>query len=111
MTYVMVYITTKSEEEASRIGETLVRERLAACANVIPEIQSTYWWKGKLENEGETALLLTSVQDNAQRIIDRVRELHSYEVPCIDIIPLSGGNEEYFKWIDENIKLENNRQG
>ena len=106
MTYIMVYITAKDADEASRIGEALVKERLAACANVIPEIQSTYWGKSNVEKEGEAALLLKSVQDRAEQIIRRVRELHSYDVPCIDIIPLSGGNPEYFKWLDESLKPE-----
>jgi periplasmic divalent cation tolerance protein len=104
MTYIIVYITAKDADEASRIGETLVRERLAACTNVIPEIKSTYWWKGRVEKEGEAVLLLKSVQDRAEQIIRRVRELHSYEVPCIDIVPLSGGNPEYFRWLEESIK-------
>lgn len=103
MTYVIVYITAKDKEEALRIGEKLVREKLAACANIIPSIESIYWWKGNLEKDNEAVLLLKSVQGKAQRIIERVKELHSYDVPCVDVIPISDGNKDYFKWLDESI--------
>ena len=103
MTYIIVYVTTKDAEEASRIGEALVKERLAACANVIPSINSVYWWKGRLERDSEAVLLLKSTRDNAEGIIERVRELHSYGVPCIDVISLSGGNQEYFKWLEGTL--------
>lgn len=104
MTYIMVYITTKDREEAERIGEALVKERLAGCANVIPAIQSIYWWKGDIQKEGEAVLLLKSKQDKAEDIIKRVKELHSYDVPCTHVIPISGGNEDYFKWLEENLQ-------
>jgi periplasmic divalent cation tolerance protein len=103
MTYVIVYITAKDKEEASRIGQTIVKEKLAGCANIIPEIESIYWWKGKLEVDNEAVLLLKSVEGKVKRIIERVKELHSYDVPCIDVIPLTDGNKDYFKWLDESI--------
>ncbi len=104
MTYVMVYVTSKDAEEAERIGETLVKERLAACANIIPSMKSVYWWKGSIERDSEAVLLMKSVEGKAQEIVKRVSELHSYDVPCIDVIPLSGGNQEYFRWLEESLE-------
>jgi periplasmic divalent cation tolerance protein len=104
MTYIMVYVTTKDEDEAKRIGETLVKERLAACANIIPGIRSVYWWKGEVESNGEAAIMLKSKQEKSQEIVKRVKELHSYDVPTIDIIPLSGGNPDCFEWLEESLK-------
>jgi periplasmic divalent cation tolerance protein len=103
MTYIMVYITTKNEEEAERIGKELVSQRLVACANVIPKIKSTYWWKGNIEQEEEAVLLLKSTEEKAQSIINRVKELHSYSVPCINVVLVTKGNKDYFRWLDESI--------
>jgi periplasmic divalent cation tolerance protein len=101
MIYVIAYITTKNIAEARKIGETVVRERLAACANIIPAIESIYWGKGKMEKERESVLLLKTKKSLAGKLIKKVKELHSYDIPCVDIIPVTGGNPDYFKWIEE----------
>jgi len=101
MSYVIAYITTKNVAEARKIGEKIVRERLAACANTIPSIESIYWWRGKIEKEKESVLLLKTKKSLASKLIKRVKELHSYETPCVDIIPVTGGNPDYFKWIGD----------
>ena len=103
MSYVIAYITTKDKAQAKKIGETVVREKLAACANIIPSIESVYWWKGKIEKEKETLLLLKTRKSLATRLIRRVKELHSYGIPCVDIIPVTEGNKDYLKWIEESI--------
>ncbi len=101
MSYVIAYITTKNIAEARKIGEAVVKERLAACANIIPSLESVYWWKGKMEKERESVLLLKTKKSLAGKLIKKVKELHSYETPCVDIIPVTGGNPDYFKWIEE----------
>ena len=104
MQYVIAYITVRDHEEASRIGETLVREKLAACANIMHTIDSIYWWKGSIENDKESLLIIKTKKSLAPRLIKRVKELHSSEVPCVDIIPVTDGNQDYFKWIEEVTK-------
>jgi periplasmic divalent cation tolerance protein len=84
MSYIMVYVTTKDEAEASRIGETLVKEKLAACANIIPRIESVYWWQGKIEKNSEAALILKSSGEKADQIVNRVKEKLA---ACANIIP------------------------
>jgi periplasmic divalent cation tolerance protein len=101
VSYVIAYVTTKTPEQAKKIGEAVVRERLAACANIISSIQSIYWWKGKMERGKESVLLLKTRKPLAARLVKRVKELHSYEVPCVDIIPVTDGNKDYFRWIEE----------
>ena len=101
MTYVIAYVTARDMEEAKRIGETIVREKLAACANIIPSMESIYWWKGNIENDKETVILLKTKKLLAGKLIKRVKELHSYETPCVDIIPVAQGNKDYFRWIEE----------
>lgn len=102
--YFIAYITAKNQEEAKNIGETVVKEKLAACANIIPAIESVYWWKGKIEKEKESLLLLKTKKALVGRLIKRVKEIHSYDVPCVDIIPVTDGNQDYFKWIEEVTK-------
>lgn len=99
--YVIAYLTARDQAEAKRIGETLVKEKLAACANIIPSIESVYWWKGNMEEDKESLIILKTKKALAGKLIKRVKELHSYETPCVDIIPVTEGNKDYFKWIEE----------
>ncbi|MFQ5887543.1 MAG: divalent-cation tolerance protein CutA [Candidatus Hydrothermarchaeales archaeon] len=102
--YVTVYITTPDKEEAEKIGETIVGERLAACANIIPNMSSIYWWKDEMEKSDETVLLLKTKEENTEAIVRRVKELHSYENPCIVALPILKGSREYLEWIKEETK-------
>ena len=94
-----VYTTAGSLEEADRIGRALVAERLAACANILPGMRSIYWWQGKIEEAGEAVLVLKTVRQNLDRLTARVKDLHSYSVPCVVALPIAGGNADYLKWI------------
>lgn len=99
MTACVVYITASSREEAMVIGRTLVEERLAACANVIENATSIYWWDGKLEDATEAVLFAKTQERLVEAIIGRVKELHSYECPCVVSWPIAGANAEYLEWI------------
>ena len=98
-----IYITTKDEEEAKRIGKTLVEEKLAACVNIYP-VESIYRWEGNIEEDIEAAMLVKTKAGLVEKVISRVRELHSYEVPCIVSLPIEKGNPEYLKWIEESTR-------
>ncbi|KAF0119868.1 MAG: periplasmic divalent cation tolerance protein [bacterium] len=100
-TYITVLITAGSEEEAGRIGKTLVEERLIACANIIPKIRSIFSWKGEIWDENEVLMILKSKESLFQQIKERVKTLHSYEVPEIIALPIQLGSEDYLNWIDE----------
>ena len=103
MQYCSIYITTGDEDEARRIGRTLVAERLAACVNILP-IKSIYRWEGDVEEEGEMVMFVKTRDELADQVIERVKELHSYEVPCIVSLPITKGNPDYLKWIEESTK-------
>ncbi len=103
MQYCSIYITTGSEDEARRIGRTLVEEKLAACVNIFP-IESIYRWQGNIEEEGEVAMFVKTRGELVDQVIDRVKELHSYEVPCIVSLPIAKGNPDYLKWIEESTR-------
>ena len=95
MARVACSVTAGWREEAARIGDPLVRERLAACATVVGPVASTYWWKGKVERDRGVLLILRTRKDRVKRLASRVRELHSYEVPEVIAIPIVGGNPAY----------------
>lgn len=97
----MVYITTSSLDEAKFIGRTLVKERLAACVNIFP-ITSIYHWDGMQEAE-EVVLLAKTTTENVKRIEQRVKELHSYDVPCIISLVIDG-SEDYLTWIKREVR-------
>ncbi len=101
--YVSIYITASHVQEAERIGVEVVERRLAACANVVKELRSIYWWKGKLERDDEALLFLKTRRDKVEEVISLVREIHSYENPAILVLPILGGSEEYLAWLDEEL--------
>lgn len=94
-----VYITTKDKEEARKIGNVLVMERLAACVNIIPGMESIYHWEGKINEDNETVLIAKTISDSVPLIIEKVKSIHSYKVPCVVELPIGQGNPGYLIWI------------
>jgi periplasmic divalent cation tolerance protein len=99
MTLCLCYVTAGSRAEALAIGRTVVEERLAASANVLDDVTSIYWWQGALEQAGEAVLILKTRTELVERLIGRIRELHSYECPCVVALPIAAGNPRYLDWI------------
>lgn len=96
-----IYITCESDDQARAIGRSMVEERLAACANILPGMESVYWWEGKIETGRETVLILKSTSDLVPSLSERVKELHGSEVPCVVALPIDGGNADYLAWISQ----------
>ena len=101
--HAVVLCTAGSEEDASRIAATLVERRLAACVNVVPGIQSTYRWKGAVQTDREWLLLVKTRRDRFEAVRAAIREVHSYELPEIVMLEITGGDASYLAWIDESI--------
>ncbi len=98
------YITTSNVEEATRIGRTLVEGRLAACVNILPNMQSLYWWQEKIQSDNECVLLAKTSAEHCQALVEQVKKLHSYQCPCIALLPVTGGNPNYLQWIIDETK-------
>ena len=96
---VLLYVTAQDVAEATRMGRTLVQERLAACANVLPGMTSVYEWQGELCESAEAVLVLKTRASLAGAAAERVRALHSYDVPCVVTLPIVGGNGEFLQWV------------
>lgn len=101
--YVLVYITAANIDETEALAEVLVKERLAACANVVGRVKSIYWWKGVLERDEESMIILKTREDRLDDLIKRVKQLHSYENPEIVAVPILKGSSEYLNWIDDEL--------
>jgi len=104
--YLLISITTNSSEEAERIAEALVQERLAACVNIVPAITSIYRWQGEVHRDSEVLLIAKSRPELFDPLAARVKELHSYEVPEIIALPIVAGSRAYLSWIDESVRGE-----
>lgn len=102
--YIMVFVTVPSSEEGEKIARILVNEKLAACVNKLPAVQSFYWWKGKMETSREELLLIKTRKSKLSALTRRVQSLHSYAVPEVISVPLNSGTKEYLHWIDESLK-------
>ena len=101
MKYCSVYITAGDEKEAGRIGRALVEEKLAACVNILP-VKSIYRWEEDVEEEAEAVMFVKTQQELTDKVIDRVKALHSYDVPCIVSFTIEKGDSEYLDWIGES---------
>ena len=100
----IVLTTAANAEEANRLGRILVEERLAACATVIPSVQSIYHWQGHLETAPETLLLLKTVPDRLPALEARVHELHRYQIPEFLVIDITNGSGDYLDWLRTSVK-------
>ncbi len=100
--HLIVHITAGSQEEAEMIGRTLVEERLAACANVIPGVTSIYTWKGETCRESEVLIELKTLEEHFDALARRAREVHSYDVPEIVAFRVERGLPEYLDWVADS---------
>lgn len=102
MKFILIYITHKNMREARRVGEALLKNRLIACVNYFP-IESTYWWKGKIENDKEIVSLMKTRTSHWAKVKKAVEAIHPYEVPCIMKLTLEA-NKSYTDWIHSETK-------
>jgi periplasmic divalent cation tolerance protein len=98
--YVQVTTTTPTQEEASQIARSSVERRLAACAQVIGPVSSTYWWQGSIETAGEWMCLLKTPASEFEPLARHIRAEHSYDTPEITATPITLGSGDYLAWID-----------
>ena len=99
--FLSVHITTATREEAQKIADALVEERLVACVNIVADVFSIYRWQGKVVREPECLLLAKTTGKKFDALIKRVKELHSYECPCIIATPIVEGSKDFLSWLEE----------
>jgi len=102
MTFITIYSTYKNKAEAKKIAKLLLQKRLIACATFFP-IESSFWWKGKINNAKEVVALLTTKESNWEKVKNIIKKMHSYEVPCIEKTKFVA-TKEYEDWIKSTTK-------
>lgn len=101
----LVLSTFPDAVTARRIGRELVEKRCAACANILPSIESVYWWEGKVESGNETLVLFKTTNDRYQALETTLTALHPYEVPEIIALPIERGWPEYLRWVSDHCAV------
>jgi periplasmic divalent cation tolerance protein len=101
--YIVVLITVKDNEEAQKIAKSLLKRRQAACVNIIPEVNSHFWWKDKLDSARESLLIVKTKESLLPELVKSVKKIHSYSVPEIIALPIVGGSQEYLDWMDSEV--------
>jgi periplasmic divalent cation tolerance protein len=99
-----IYMTAGSKEEARKIGQELVVARLAACVNILDNMNSFYMWQGEVQDDTEVVIIAKTTEDRVPALIEKVSALHSYDCPCIVAIPVSGGNQAFLDWVAAEVK-------
>lgn len=99
--YVAVYVTVDSEDVAVHIATSLVKNKLVACVNVQSGNRSIYEYEGIIQLENEVVLIIKTVRRHVPAVIDRIKEMHSYDIPCITVLPIIDGNPDYLQWISQ----------
>jgi len=101
--FIEVYMTAESEDVAVHMATTLVKERLVACANVMKGTRSIYEWDGIIQLENEVTVIMKTIADHVDKIVERVKEMHSYQVPCITVTDIMHGNPDYLAWVHKQV--------
>jgi periplasmic divalent cation tolerance protein len=99
--HIVVLITTETDSEAQKIADVLLERKKAACVNIVPGVDSRFWWKGKIDSAQESLLIVKTKASLLDEVVNLVKQNHSYSVPEIIALPIIGGNPDYLKWIDE----------
>jgi len=95
----LLFCTCPDQETALGLAERLVEERLAACASLVPGILSVYRWEDRVQQDAEVLMTIKTTRQTLDRLVERIRELHPYEVPEIIAIPITEGSADYLNWV------------
>ena len=100
----LIYITAGDMDEARVIGKALVSDRLAACVNIIDNINSMYWWQGEIQDDMEVIIIAKTKESLVPELIEKVKSMHSYDCPCIVSLPIVDGNKAFLEWVAEETR-------
>jgi len=100
---VIIYSTFPTKSEASKTGKVLVSEKLAACINIFERVHSIYAWEGEVREENEVGAYIKTISSKADALINRLKEIHSYDVPAIMVIEPQHVDAEYAKWLEKQV--------
>ena len=102
--FILIMVTAPDINLARSLAKAALEPKIAACANIIPSIESHYWWKEKLENEREVLILFKTIEENIPELEQTICNLHTYDNPEFIAVPITSGNQKYLNWLSENTK-------
>jgi periplasmic divalent cation tolerance protein len=103
--FALVLVTAPDLKTARSLARAALKARLSACANLVPGVESHYWWKGRVETAAEVLLILKTTRVRVARLEKLILARHPYDVPEFVVLPLSGGSRPYLKWLEASVKL------
>lgn len=103
---VSIYVAVENEDVAVHMATALVKEKLAACANIVEGVRSIYEWDGLIQLDKEVILFLKTTEEKQQAATQKIREMHNYQVPCIVVTPIIDGDKDYLSWVKEQVTLK-----
>lgn len=98
---ILIYTTFSSQSEAKKLGRALVESGLAACVNIFPQMLAIFSWQGEVEEADEAAMIVKTMRAREGEVLAEIKRLHPYAVPARLVLPVSGGGEDYLRWIAE----------
>jgi len=102
--YIVIFVTASNKKEAQKIACSLIKQKLAACVNIIDKVDSIFFWESKINRTKESLLVIKSKKEKLPQIIKLIKSLHSYKVPEIIAIPIISGDKPYLRWIDASLR-------
>jgi periplasmic divalent cation tolerance protein len=102
--HLMAFVTCPNKKEAELIAGDLVRQKIAACVNILAGVKSVYRWKGRVESSKELLLVIKTRKSKLAKLIKKVKSLHSYDVPEIIAVAIAGGSKDYLEWINDSVR-------
>ena len=101
--FVIVLTTFPADGDAALLARTLVEERLVACINILPVMESVYRWEGRIDQSRERQIVMKTVRERVEELKRRLEELHPFDVPEFLVVPVSGGGDRYLAWVRESV--------
>jgi len=102
--YIIILVAASNKKEAQKIACALIKQKLAACVNIVAKVDSLFFWESKINRAQESLLVIKSKKENFSRIIKLVKSRHSYKVPEIIALPVISGDKPYLRWIDASLR-------
>jgi len=102
--YIIIFVTAGNKKEAQKIATALIKQKLAACVNIVDKVDSLFFWEGKTQKAKESLLIIKSKKEKFDRIIKLIKSLHSYIVPEIIVLPIIAGDKPYLRWVDATLR-------
>lgn len=101
--YRVVMVTAPNLKTARLLAREALQDRLVACANLVPRLESHYWWQGKLEKSAEVLVVMKTTRERLRALEQKVLALHPYDTPEFLVLPVEGGNRRYLDWIGASV--------